>query len=302
MSDGQQFEAMIRRESDAAVDDGRAVVAPTAPDERPEGRERCHDGRESSLEAARCPDADQGPHEKRQVAAADLDEQPFEDVGMAAQVRAAQPAGFVEMGVGSLQPYAALAEQRQSVGPSNASAIRVDRRACRGLLLPAASTALGLGDVGPHVERSQVHQHPLAVIPLVGHDVMMPAVGRSVTAATASRSSAAAVTVSAIVVVSPWSAPWTVPLIEARVERMTRSRRQVRCGHPHRGLPVAFAFSHRHAQSVVPIGRGMLGRNRGFIVSGQKSTTFGHAAGGIQISGPPVARASYKAITTFAIL
>jgi hypothetical protein len=36
-------------------------------------------------------------------------------------------------------------------------------------------------------------------------------------------------------------------LIQAPVEWMTRSRRQIRRRDPHRRLPIAFAFAHRHA-------------------------------------------------------
>ena len=40
-------------------------------------------------------------------------------------------------------------------------------------------------------------------------------------------------------------------LIQPGVERMTGGRRQIGRGHPHRRLPVALAFPHRHSQSLV---------------------------------------------------
>ena len=40
-------------------------------------------------------------------------------------------------------------------------------------------------------------------------------------------------------------------LIQPRVERMASSGREVRRRHPHLWLPLAFAFSHGHALSLI---------------------------------------------------
>ena len=66
------------------------------------------------------------------------------------------------------------------------------------------AAAIRFRDVGPQVERRQIHQHLITVVPLVGDDLVdHRGLHRPSPSATASSSSAAAVTVSAIVVVSP---------------------------------------------------------------------------------------------------
>ena len=54
------------------------------------------------------PTPGQLPHEQPQIEAADVHEQPFQDVGMPAQMHAAHAAGVIEMGVGPFQPFAPL--------------------------------------------------------------------------------------------------------------------------------------------------------------------------------------------------
>ena len=87
---------------------------------------------------------------------------------------------------------------------ADASAIRIDRIAGHGVLRPVASAAIRLRDVAPQVEGRKIREHLIAMVPLVRDDLVNhPHVSSSVTAATASKSSAAAVSVSATVVVSP---------------------------------------------------------------------------------------------------
>ena len=62
----------------------------------------------AALEATRRTDARQLPHEQPQIEAADVHEQPFQDVGMPAQMHAAHAAGLIEMSVGPLQQFAPL--------------------------------------------------------------------------------------------------------------------------------------------------------------------------------------------------
>ena len=105
------------------------------------------------------------------------------DIHVPPQMRAAHPTGIVRV------------RSRQGTPPraSNPSAVGVHRIARRRLRRPAAPAAVRLGNVGAEVEGRQIAEHPIAVAPLIGDQ--MTAVSPSVTAATASRSSAAAVTV-----------------------------------------------------------------------------------------------------------
>ena len=65
-----------------------------------EADQRVQKRRRAALEATRRTDARQLPHEQPQIEAADVHEQPFQDVGMPAQMHAAHAAGVIEMGVG----------------------------------------------------------------------------------------------------------------------------------------------------------------------------------------------------------
>ena len=53
--------------------------------------------RRAALEAPRCADARQLPHEQPEIEPAHLHEQTFEDIGMAAQMHPAHAPGFVQM-------------------------------------------------------------------------------------------------------------------------------------------------------------------------------------------------------------
>ena len=70
-----------------------ALRGPDAPHTPPaaaqEADQRLHQRRRAALEAPRRADARQVPHEQPEIDAADLDEQPFQDVGMPAQMDAA---------------------------------------------------------------------------------------------------------------------------------------------------------------------------------------------------------------------
>ena len=131
-----------------------------------QGIEEC---RSAALEAARCPDAGQFAHEQTQIRPADLHEQSLEHVGMAAQMHAPQSSRFVEMGVGTFEPFAALTQQAPPAGASNASPVGVDGRPGRGLSPPATPAPVRLGHVAADAQRGQRHQGLVAVVPLIAH-------------------------------------------------------------------------------------------------------------------------------------
>ena len=80
----------------------------TPPTSAQEADQRVQKGGRAALEAPRRTDARQLPHEQPQIEAADVYEQPFQDVGMPAQMHAAHAAGLIEMSVGPFQQFAPL--------------------------------------------------------------------------------------------------------------------------------------------------------------------------------------------------
>ena len=94
-------------------------------------REQVVSDRRAALEAPRRAYARQVPHEQSEIDAADLDEQPFQDVGMPAQMHTARPAGLVEMRVGPFQPFAPLPQQLSRVRRGSAAGWHTPRPARR---------------------------------------------------------------------------------------------------------------------------------------------------------------------------
>ena len=121
---------------------------------------------------AACPPADQRSHEQAQVEGARVDEQSFEDVGVPAQMRPPHASGLVELGVGAFEAFATLALQGSAPCAADAAAIGVHRVSRRGRARPAPSAALGFGNVRAQIQRRQIHQDLVAVVPLVGDDFL----------------------------------------------------------------------------------------------------------------------------------
>ena len=72
-------------------------MLPAADEARPYRDEERHDGREMPLEAPRGTNPDERSHKESQVEAADVDEEPFQDVRVSPQMGAPHPTGLVEM-------------------------------------------------------------------------------------------------------------------------------------------------------------------------------------------------------------
>ena len=69
------------------------------------------DDRQAILQAARRAAADQVAHDEPKIEAARMNQQTLEDIGVAAQMRAAHPTGVVEMCEGAFDPLASLTHQ-----------------------------------------------------------------------------------------------------------------------------------------------------------------------------------------------
>ena len=87
------------------------------------------------------------PHEQPEIDAADLEEQPFQDVGMPAQMDAAHPAGLVEMGVGPFQQFVPLPQQPCPEHAPNPRSVGMHRVPRRGLARPVPPAGIGFRDV-----------------------------------------------------------------------------------------------------------------------------------------------------------
>ena len=140
---------------------------------------------------------------------------------------------------------------------------------------PVAAAAIRFRDVAPQVEGRQIREHLITVVPLVRETSSITPVSSSVTVATASKSSAAAVSVSAIVVVSPWSAPWTVTPTMAPVSMSTACSALTRCVRPSFIFVMRASGSCGCCQSVL---RPFFGRVR--------SNRARSARGGVSMPGP----------------
>ena len=154
---------------------GRRYQAPAAAESPDQG------GKESpgaALEAARRPDARQFAHKEAQIRGTDVDEQALEHVGVSAQMHAAQSPGFVEVGVGTLEPFTPLAQQALPAGAPNAPPVGVDGRAGVGLVAPVAPTAIRLRHVAADSQLGQRNQDFVGVVALVADHLGEAGAGR----------------------------------------------------------------------------------------------------------------------------
>ena len=84
-----------------------------------------------------------------QIAGRHVLEQPFENVAVPAQMGPAHPARVIEVGIGSLQQFAASSHQLLPALALNAPPIGIHCVALRVLIDPVLPTAIRFTDVGP---------------------------------------------------------------------------------------------------------------------------------------------------------
>ena len=135
-------------------------------------------GRRAALEAPRCANARQLPHEQPEIEPAGVHEHALQDVGMSAQVHASHAPGVVEMRIGAFEPFTALAQQPLPAGAPNPPTIGIHRVACLRLPLPVASPAIRLRDVTPDPKVRERDHRVVAVVPLVSDDLGDASPGR----------------------------------------------------------------------------------------------------------------------------
>ena len=163
---------MTRRECVSTIDrlpaESDTYVFQTRPDREHDG----YRGREAALQAARRADSDQVPHDESEIEATCMNQDAFQDIRVAAQMRAAHAARVVEMREGAFDPLAALTHQAPSASaPRIRRRLPIHRRLGLGRLRPVASSAIGLRDVGPDAHGVEVDHRLIAVIALVGDDL-----------------------------------------------------------------------------------------------------------------------------------
>ena len=90
-------------------------------------RKRSDDGRRAILQPARRAAADQVAHDEPEIEAPRMNQQALEDIGVAAQMRAAHPTGVVEMREGAFDPLAPLTHQAPAARATNPPPIGIHR-------------------------------------------------------------------------------------------------------------------------------------------------------------------------------
>ena len=102
------------------------------------------------------------PHEKAEVERARVDEHPLQDVLMPAQVRAPEAPGVIQVGEGAFDVLATAPEQALAARAADAPSIAVDRGLRLRRRRPGPSAAIGLGDIGPDLDRLEVDHRLVA--------------------------------------------------------------------------------------------------------------------------------------------
>src|SRR5580704_6645926 len=92
-----------------------------------EHQERVYEGHRAILQPARRTASDQVAHDEPKIEAARMNQQALEDIGVAAQMRAAHPPGVVEMCEGAFAPLASLTHQEPATRSTNPPTIGVHR-------------------------------------------------------------------------------------------------------------------------------------------------------------------------------
>src|SRR5712691_9538081 len=99
-----------------------------------EYQKRGDDDGGAALEAARRAHPDHLTHEESEIEAADVNQDPFENIRVAAQMRAAHAPGVVGVREGAFHILAASTHQATSPTAANPSPIAIHRRLSLGLL------------------------------------------------------------------------------------------------------------------------------------------------------------------------
>ena len=90
-------------------------------------------------------------HEEAQIEGADMDQQALEDVASTAQVQASHSAGVIHVGEGPFDAFGPAVLQPLATRASEATSVRIHRGLGFFLVLPIASSTIGLRDMAANV-------------------------------------------------------------------------------------------------------------------------------------------------------
>src|ERR1700738_3046491 len=107
---------------------------PASVGERPGAPKAGDDGRRVILQPARRAAADQVTHDEPEIEAPRMNQQALEDIGVAAQMRAAHPTSVVEMREGAFDQLAPLTHQAPAARATNPPPIGIYQSPGCGLL------------------------------------------------------------------------------------------------------------------------------------------------------------------------
>src|SRR5881628_3343634 len=114
---------------------------------------------------------DRVPHQEAEIEGAGVDDEPLEDVLMAAQVGAAETAGVIEMRKRPLDVLAAPPHQPLPASAAHPTPIAIDGPLRLGCLRPAPPPAIGFGEVGADADGLEREQRLVAVVSLVADEI-----------------------------------------------------------------------------------------------------------------------------------
>jgi hypothetical protein len=97
---------------------------------------------------------------------------PLSNVQMPAQMHAAHPTGFIEMGEGPFQALAPQPQQAQAARAANATTIPVDRATRVAVVLPVSASPIGFRGAASETDGFKVDERLIAVIALVADDFL----------------------------------------------------------------------------------------------------------------------------------
>ena len=123
-------------------------------------------GAGAALEAPRGPDARQAANDQAEIEAADVHQEALPDVRVPPEMYPAHAPGLVEMGVGSFEAFAALAQQPSSTGPPDSPPVGIHGVTGGELAAPASPAAIRLRDVTAQPQVGQRDHRLVAVIAL----------------------------------------------------------------------------------------------------------------------------------------
>ena len=137
-----------------------------APEAAQDESRRVEKGAGAALEAPRRADARQAAKDQAEIEAADVHQEALPDVGVPPQMYPAQAPGLVEMGVGSFEPFAALAQQPPTAGPPDPPPVRIHGVTGGVLAAPASPATVRIRHVAAQPQVGQRDHRLVAVVAL----------------------------------------------------------------------------------------------------------------------------------------